>query len=44
MPALNPVKAPERPRLPEWLRIRLPTTDGFAHTRALLDELNLHTV
>src|SRR5437762_10481490 len=33
-----------RPRLPEWLRIRLPTTDAFAHTRALLDELKLHTV
>jgi lipoyl synthase len=33
-----------RPRLPEWLRIRLPTTDGFANTRALVDELNLHTV
>jgi lipoic acid synthetase len=26
------------------LRIRLPTSDGFAHTRALLDELKLHTV
>src|SRR5215469_475756 len=37
-------KAPARPRLPEWLRIRLPTTDGFANTRALLDELKLHTV
>ena len=33
-----------RPRLPEWLRIKLPTTDTFAHTRALLDELKLHTV
>src|SRR3984885_6742465 len=33
-----------RPRLPEWLRIRLPTTDTFAHTRGLLDELKLHTV
>jgi len=33
-----------RRRLPDWLRIRLPTTDGFAHTRALLDELKLHTV
>jgi lipoic acid synthetase len=30
--------------LPEWLRIKLPTSDGFAHTRALLDELKLHTV
>jgi len=44
MPALKPAEAPTRPRLPEWLRIRLPTTDGFAHTRALLDELKLHTV
>jgi lipoic acid synthetase len=44
MPALKPADASARPRLPEWLRIRLPTTDGFAHTRALLDELNLHTV
>src|SRR3989449_2428925 len=33
-----------RPRLPEWLRIKLPTSDAFAHTRALLDELKLHTV
>ncbi len=33
-----------RPRLPEWLRITLPTSDGFARTRGLLDELKLHTV
>ena len=33
-----------RPRLPEWLRIKLPTSDTFRHTRSLLDELNLHTV
>ncbi|HTL16075.1 MAG TPA: lipoyl synthase [Patescibacteria group bacterium] len=44
MPAQKPVESSTRPRLPEWLRIRLPTTDGFAHTRALLDELKLHTV
>jgi lipoyl synthase len=44
MPALNPPDLAPRPRLPDWLRIRLPTTDGFAHTRALLDELKLHTV
>src|SRR5580700_7037432 len=33
-----------RARLPEWLRITLPTTDTFGRTRALLDELKLHTV
>ena len=39
LPATKP-----RPRLPAWLHTRLPTTDSFAHTRALLDELKLHTV
>src|SRR6266480_7625523 len=33
-----------RPRVPEWLRVRLPPSDTFARTRALLDELKLHTV
>jgi lipoyl synthase len=33
-----------RPRLPEWLRFDLPTSNTFAHTRGLLDELKLHTV
>ena len=44
MPEPKPAEVSARPRLPEWLRIRLPTTDGFSRTRALLDELNLHTV
>ena len=44
MPALKPAEIRPRPRLPEWLRIQLPTTDRFAHTRALLEELKLHTV
>jgi lipoic acid synthetase len=38
------VESKPRPRLPEWLRLKLPTTDTFAHTRSLLDELKLHTV
>lgn len=33
-----------RPRLPDWLRFQLPTSDSFARTRHLLDELKLHTV
>jgi len=36
---LNP-----RPRLPEWLRLRLPTSDTFGQTRKLLNDLRLHTV
>jgi lipoic acid synthetase len=38
------LKSNPRPRLPEWLRFNLPTSDSFGHTRALLDELKLHTV
>src|SRR5580765_6752954 len=33
-----------RPRLPEWLRIKLPTSDTFSQTRNLLQDLRLHTV
>src|SRR5438128_2191017 len=33
-----------RARLPEWLRIRLPSADTFFHTRNLLADLKLHTV
>jgi len=33
-----------RARLPEWLRLKLPTSHTFAQTRSLLDELKLHTV
>jgi lipoic acid synthetase len=33
-----------RPRLPEWLRRQLPTSESFARTSALLNELKLHTV
>jgi len=33
-----------RPRIPEWLRLRLPTGDTFGQTRNLLDGLRLHTV
>jgi len=33
-----------RARLPEWLRLKLPTSHMFAQTAGLLDELKLHTV
>ncbi len=41
---LKELPVPVRPRLPEWLRTKLPTSQSFGHTRALLDELKLHTV
>lgn len=41
---MTSVELKPRPRLPEWLRIKLPTADTFSRTRSLLDELKLHTV
>jgi lipoic acid synthetase len=38
------IESKPRPRLPEWLRLKLPTSDSFSRTRSLLDELKLHTV
>src|ERR1700754_3828638 len=46
-PTLAAAGAPpvrERARLPEWLRIKLPQSNSFFQTRALLDDLRLHTV
>ncbi len=40
----TPPAAPVRRRLPDWLRLKLPTTESFTRTRALLEELRLHTV
>jgi len=34
----------QRKRIPEWLRLKLPSSSAFTRTRSLLDELNLHTV
>ena len=43
-PEMTTTQTTQRPRLPEWLRIKLPTSDRFARTRNLLSELKLHTV
>jgi lipoic acid synthetase len=36
--------SPPRPRLPEWLRLRLPASSAFERTRLMLEDLHLHTV
>ncbi len=41
---MTTIELKPRPRLPDWLRIKLPTSDTFAQTRSLLGELKLHTV
>ena len=33
-----------RRRLPEWLKVQLPTSSAFTRTRLLLNDLQLHTV
>jgi lipoyl synthase len=41
---MTPTITPSRQRLPQWLRINLPTEQSYAQTRHLLDDLRLHTV
>jgi lipoic acid synthetase len=43
MSSTSTVQKP-RPRIPEWLRLPLPTENRFARTRNLLEDLRLHTV
>lgn len=43
-PLPDSAATPARSRLPAWLRLKLPTAESFTRTRALLDELRLHTV
>jgi lipoic acid synthetase len=42
-PAVQRIGGP-RPRIPDWLRRPLPTSQAFTRTHALLSELKLHTV
>jgi lipoyl synthase len=44
MPLTSTTSDPVRPRLPDWLRMPLPTSDSYAQTRSLLNSLKLHTV
>ncbi len=39
-----PLTPGSRPRLPEWLKVQLPTSSAFTRTRTLLEDLKLHTV
>lgn len=43
---MSVVETPTKPRkrIPEWLRLKLPTQNTFARTRNLLNDLSLHTV
>jgi lipoic acid synthetase len=43
MPA-DVIESRPRPRIPEWFRMRLPTTGTYAQTRNMLQDLRLHTV
>ena len=38
------VKPAPRPRIPDWLRLRLPTSSTFDQTRRMIEDLRLHTV
>ncbi len=41
---LTPLARPPRTRKPDWIRVKAPTSVGFAETKALMRRLNLATV
>ena len=43
-PMTEAATAPQRPRKPDWIRVKAPTSAGYADTRRLMRELNLATV
>jgi lipoyl synthase len=43
LPILDPV-ADQRPKKPDWLRVRLPIGEGYKNVRNLVDSHKLHTI
>ncbi|WP_176472921.1 lipoyl synthase [Sphingomonas lenta] len=41
---MTPLARPERQRKPDWIRVKAPTSVGFAETKQLMRRLNLATV
>ena len=41
---LSAAPRPERQRKPDWIRVKAPTSAGFAETKAMMRRLNLNTV
>ena len=44
MSEADPILRPERVRKPDWIRVKAPTSTGFAETRALMRSKSLTTV
>jgi len=44
MSEADPAIPPSRPRKPDWIRVKAPTSTGFAETRRLMRDLKLNTV
>ncbi|WP_298092222.1 lipoyl synthase [uncultured Sphingomonas sp.] len=44
MNEMTPLAAPQRARKPDWIRVKAPTSVGFAETKQLMRRLNLATV
>ncbi|MDP1026165.1 lipoyl synthase [Sphingomonas sp. KR1UV-12] len=44
MNEMTPLARPERLRKPDWIRVKAPTSEGFAATRALMRSKSLTTV
>jgi len=44
MTDMSSLPRPERQRKPDWIRVKAPTSAGFAETKAMMRRINLNTV
>ncbi|MBL7802670.1 MAG: lipoyl synthase [Saprospiraceae bacterium] len=44
LPILDNKSQTERPKRPDWLKVRLPMGENYRNVRSIVDEFNLHTI
>ena len=44
LPILDNKAQTERPKRPDWLKVRLPMGENYRNVRSIVDEFNLHTI
>ncbi|HNL37851.1 MAG TPA: lipoyl synthase, partial [Saprospiraceae bacterium] len=44
LPILDNKAQTERPKRPDWLKVRLPMGENYRNVRSIVDEFQLHTI
>jgi lipoic acid synthetase len=44
LPIVENITTPDRPKRPEWLKVRLPMGENYRNVRSIVDDFKLHTI